>query len=108
MGLGVRGPGFRHTIAPTAPTMFTKSTLPLLRVVGQVSNTYIVAEGPDGMYLVDQHAAHERVLFERVLKERLEKASPGTGNARSCNRRPVTGAERKPVTGGGADSRTRV
>ena len=40
--------------------MFTKSTLPLLRVVGQVSNTYIVAEGPDGMYLVDQHAAHER------------------------------------------------
>ena len=42
-------------------------------MVGQVNNTYIVAEGPDGMYLVDQHTAHERVLFERVLKERSEK-----------------------------------
>ena len=67
------GPRVPARETPAAPTMFTKSTLPLLRVVGQVSNTYIVAEGPDGMYLVDQHAAHERVLFERVVKERLEK-----------------------------------
>jgi DNA mismatch repair protein MutL len=42
--------------------------IPLLRVLGQVSSTYIIAEGPDGMYLVDQHAAHERILLERVLK----------------------------------------
>lgn len=40
--------------------------IPLLRLVGQVGNTYIVAEGPDGLYLVDQHAAHERVLFEKL------------------------------------------
>ncbi len=44
--------------------------LPPLRVVGQVGTTYIVAEGPEGMYLIDQHAAHERVLFERLLAER--------------------------------------
>ena len=44
--------------------------LPPLRVVGQVGVTYIVAEGPEGMYLIDQHAAHERVLFERLLAER--------------------------------------
>ena len=43
--------------------------LPALRVLGQVQSTYIAAEGPDGMYLVDQHAAHERVLFERVTGE---------------------------------------
>jgi DNA mismatch repair protein MutL len=40
--------------------------LPILRVVGQVNNVYIIAEGPDGMYLVDQHTAHERVLYERL------------------------------------------
>jgi DNA mismatch repair protein MutL len=44
--------------------------LPPLRVVGQLGTTYIVAEGPEGMYLLDQHAAHERVLFERLLAER--------------------------------------
>ena len=43
-----------------------RETLPLLRVVGQVAATYVVAEGPDGMYLIDQHAAHERVVFDRL------------------------------------------
>lgn len=42
--------------------------LPLLRLVGQVGSTYLVAEGPDGLYLIDQHAAHERVLFEKWLQ----------------------------------------
>jgi len=43
--------------------------LPLLRVVGQVGQMYIVAEGPQGMYLLDQHAAHERVLYEQMMAE---------------------------------------
>lgn len=41
--------------------------LPLLRLVGQVAATYLIAEGPDGLYLIDQHAAHERVLFEQLM-----------------------------------------
>ncbi|HET6313363.1 MAG TPA: DNA mismatch repair endonuclease MutL [Chloroflexia bacterium] len=41
-------------------------SLPPLRVVGQVGTTYIIAEGPDGLFLVDQHAAHERVLYEQL------------------------------------------
>lgn len=46
--------------------------LSTLRVIGQMANTFIIAEGPNGMYLVDQHRAHERVLFDRLSKERLE------------------------------------
>jgi DNA mismatch repair protein MutL len=47
--------------------------IPLLRLVGQVGAAYLVAEGPDGLYLIDQHAAHERVLFERFLALRRGK-----------------------------------
>jgi DNA mismatch repair protein MutL len=48
--------------------------LPLLRVVGQVGQTYIVAEGPQGMYLIDQHAAHERVLYEEMMADLRDQA----------------------------------
>jgi DNA mismatch repair protein MutL len=40
--------------------------LPVLRVLGQLANTYIIAEGPNGLYLIDQHAAHERILYDRI------------------------------------------
>ncbi len=48
--------------------------IPPLRVLGQLGRTYIIAEGPEGMYLIDQHAAHERVLYERLLGERAKMA----------------------------------
>ncbi|HET8906505.1 MAG TPA: DNA mismatch repair endonuclease MutL [Ktedonobacterales bacterium] len=43
--------------------------LPALRVLGQVSQSYIITEGPDGVYMVDQHAAHERILLEKMIAE---------------------------------------
>jgi DNA mismatch repair protein MutL len=51
----------------------------VLRPVGQVGTTYIVAEGPDGMYLVDQHAAHERLVFDQLLAVRSERPASAQG-----------------------------
>ena len=53
-------------LPPYPDSITPKKALPALRVLGQVQSAYVAAEGPDGMYLIDQHAAHERVLFERV------------------------------------------
>jgi DNA mismatch repair protein MutL len=53
--------------ADTPPML--AGSLPLLRLVGQIGATYLVAEGPDGLYLIDQHAAHERVLFEKFMRQ---------------------------------------
>jgi DNA mismatch repair protein MutL len=52
-----------------------RETLPVLRVVGQTHETYIVCEGPDGIYLVDQHAAHERVTYDQ-LQDTFSNRSP--------------------------------
>ena len=54
-----------------APLVLPPGASPLsrLHVLGQIANTYIVADGPDGMYLIDQHAAHESVLYYRLLRQ---------------------------------------
>lgn len=70
--VGTIGPDPAWAIAHaplTEPASLAAGTLPLLRNVGQVGATYLVAEGPDGLYLIDQHAAHERVLFEKLLQQ---------------------------------------
>jgi DNA mismatch repair protein MutL len=60
----------RPTSAPNPQLPTPGSRLPPLRVVGQVAQTYIVAESPDGIVLIDQHAAHERVTYERLMERR--------------------------------------
>lgn len=41
---------------------------PHLKILGQFHNTYIIAEAEDNLYMVDQHAAHEKILFEKYRK----------------------------------------
>ena len=50
-----------------------KNTLPILRFIGQIRNIFLVCEGPDGIYIIDQHAAHERILFEKYREEKFSK-----------------------------------
>jgi DNA mismatch repair protein MutL len=43
-----------------------------LRPLGQIHDSFIIAAGRDGLWIVDQHVAHERILFEKVLRQQAE------------------------------------
>ena len=66
---GERVNGFTAPGAPAEGDVIGGARMPALRVLGQVSQAYIIAEGPDGVYMVDQHAAHERILLEKMIAE---------------------------------------
>ena len=77
----------------SAPVTETQTALPVLdappansatvetedgqwRVLGAIGRLYVLIESPEGLVLMDQHAAHERVLFERMLKELTVETAP--------------------------------
>jgi DNA mismatch repair protein MutL len=77
-----RGRGPVGTTTSTTQTMLRttaghggSTSFASLRVVGQVGGTYLVLEGPAGMVVIDQHAAHERVVFERLRAARRASSS---------------------------------
>ena len=75
--VGVRIDDALHSRAPLVeqrPANLAK--LGRLEPLGQYLNSFIVASGEDGVWIVDQHVAHERILFEQVLEARLRGRPP--------------------------------
>ena len=62
--------GCAPPIAQDPKTSPTLESLRTLHPLGQIRNSFILAVNEDGLWIIDQHVAHERVLFERVLRQR--------------------------------------
>ena len=54
-------------------TIYKEAKFPKLRVIGQFNKTYILAEYDSTLYLIDQHAAHEKILFEKYSSDIAKK-----------------------------------
>ena len=67
--------GQSRSRAQSPNTKRHRDVLPGLRVLGQAQSTYIVAEDASGVFLIDQHAAHERVKFEEIRAKQANQAS---------------------------------
>ena len=70
-------PAGRAEVAEVAPPEAEAHPLGIAR--GQIANTYIVAEAEDGLVIVDQHAAHERLVLERLRRGMAGQAVPSQG-----------------------------
>jgi len=76
-------PAMKLAVPDTHGPLFPDATLPEpeslealkdLRPLGQIHDSFIVAAGRDGLWIIDQHVAHERILFEQVLAARSRGA----------------------------------
>jgi DNA mismatch repair protein MutL len=73
---------FSETAAPQVPdthgplssveSLNSLASLSDLRPLGQIHDSFIIAAGRDGLWIIDQHVAHERILFEQVLRQQAE------------------------------------
>jgi DNA mismatch repair protein MutL len=64
------GPLFPDAYLPEQESL---DALKDLRPLGQIHDSFIIAAGRDGLWIIDQHVAHERILFEQVLEARIAR-----------------------------------
>jgi DNA mismatch repair protein MutL len=69
-GMAVGYDAAAGTVSDEAPEVGTLNSLASLRPVGQLRDSFILAVNEEGLWIIDQHVAHERVLFEKILRER--------------------------------------
>ena len=61
-----------HGPLPSVDGVQSLAALSDLRPLGQIHDSFIIAAGRDGLWIIDQHVAHERILFEKVLRQQAE------------------------------------
>ncbi|MGZ6550839.1 MAG: DNA mismatch repair endonuclease MutL, partial [Tumebacillaceae bacterium] len=66
-------PAIENMPAPAAPPTETRPNVPQFRPVAQVLGMYVIAQDDTGMYIIDQHAAHEKVLYEKFTRKLQER-----------------------------------
>jgi DNA mismatch repair protein MutL len=67
-------------VLPDEPQeMMDQLALASLKPLGQVRDSFILAVNADGLWIIDQHVAHERVLFEKILRERAQNSAAQDG-----------------------------
>src|SRR5579862_2996349 len=69
---GIRVPDTHGSMPVQSEGAESLAALPDLRPLGQIQESFIIAAGRDGLWIVDQHVAHERILFEQVLRQQAE------------------------------------
>lgn len=75
--LSVNSPHAPYHTSPEASQLFTVSSPLPIRVLSQIKNSYILCSAENSLILFDQHAAHERFIYEQLKKHRAEKSTQG-------------------------------